>query len=77
MAKGHMKQYPYSLLVVFILCACSSRKGGISNIQPLHDSDRPHIEYRVVEIEGTRYVATRAAHWPGGGEKWDLVGLKP
>lgn len=58
-----------------------AKSGGISSL-PVHtDTDptshgypaRPHIEYRVVEINGATYTATKSHYWPGGGEKWDLV----
>lgn len=64
-----------ALLIALAFCSCA-KSGGISSIPPRHDTDRPWIEYRLVKLYGTEYIATRS-HWPGGGEKWDLVGLKP
>jgi hypothetical protein len=47
--------------------------GGIGAL-PVHaDDSAPGIEYRLVIINGERYMATRPAYWPGGLEKWDLV----
>jgi len=71
-----MKLIPLILVLAATSCA-TKRTGGIATIPARHDADRPHIEYRVVEIQGRQYVATRSTYWPGGTEKWDLVGLKP
>ncbi len=67
-----------SLLVVPVVLlaagGCLNRGSlGISGIPPRRDKDHEWIEYRVVEINGATYTATRSEYWPGDGEKWDLV----